>query len=355
MAFHDNLLKRIDKDLRFKNAAAKPSILINSDILNIQNYLSLPLEKRFAKLMTLYDVAQPRWVAEFNALEEKKPHNMQIRLDPQTTTMEDFIESADNDELCQTVMAMYTANKLAHVCENTRRVLLEKYLKQKLKDVSSPQEEDLLKGALYDFENISHTLKTYFDPRNSTKPGLLRKLEYTLNINGISSKDLESFSKNGFKQLVEKEKIGYYLKDFEMLNLIDMLKERDDISYGMVTENKISSFGTPLIDKKTGQPQTSHLLVVDLPYYGQFSVHMKEASSISALSQTPYSKLRVFETESMILTSEVSPYAEKDLDNGSISMEKLKKIKNRDPRYAHYLALKTGATKDELEELHSDR
>ena len=54
--------------------------------------------------MTLYDVAQPRWVAEFNALEEKKPHNMQIRLDPQTTTMEDFIESADNDELCQTVI-----------------------------------------------------------------------------------------------------------------------------------------------------------------------------------------------------------------------------------------------------------
>lgn len=355
MAFNDNLLKRIDKDLRFKNAGIKPNILINSDVLNIPNYSSLPLEKRFAKLMTLYDEVQPRWVSEFNALEQKKPRNMQIYLDPQTTTMEDLIESADNDELCQTVMAMYTANKLAHVCENTRRVLLEKYLKQKLQDAASPQEETLLKDALHDFENISHTLKSYFDPRNSTKPGLLRKLEYTLNVNGISSKDLETFSKNGFKQLVEKERVGYYLKDFEMMNLIEMLKERDDISYGMVTDHKLDNFGNPLINRHTGKPQSNHLLVVDLPYYGQFSVHMKEASSISALSQTPYRKMQVFETESMILTSEISPYAEKDLDNGSISMENLKKIKARDPRYAHYLALKTGATKDEIEELHSGR
>lgn len=353
--------RRIDKENQLRNAKIKPALFINAQELDIYHYMSLTEEKRFAALMKLYEKAEPAWVSKFNELENKKPEKMRIKLDT-STTMDELIESAEDDELCQTAMSMYTANKLAHLCENARNVLLEEYFKKKINllyNSGSDKEAALLKSSISGkkgFRDVSNMIYSYFDPANQNKPGLLRNLEGYMYNSGIDANDIEAFRKLGIDKLSVKQRNGYYLKDFEMMNLIGKLQARDDVAYGMVVTPKVDEFGRQLKDRN-GDPKNDYLMVVDLPYYGQFSVHMKTQQSISALSSTPYSESRVFEKESMILTDQVSEYAKKHelKKGGTITIDELKEIKAKDPRYAHYLAVKTGSTKDELDEMYFDR
>lgn len=353
--------RRIDKESQFKKAKLKPALFINAKELDIYHYMSLTEEERFAALMRLYERAEPAWVSKFNELESRKPEKMRINLDTKTT-MEELIESAEGDELCQTAMSMYTANKLAHLCENARNVLLEDYLKNKINllyNSGYDRSANLLRTSIYGkraFRDVSNTIYAYFDPANQSKTGLLRKLEGELYSSGIDANDIAAFRKIGIDKLAVKQRNGYYLKDFEMMNLITKLQTRDDVAYGMVVTPKEDELGRTIKDRQ-GNPKNDYLMVVDLPYYGQFSVHMKTQSSISALSATPYSESRVFEKESMILTDQVSEYAKKHelKKGGTITIAELKELKSKDPRYAHYLALKTGSGKDELDEMYSDR
>lgn len=359
---YNSIDRRIDREAQVNRAKLKPGLFINAEALDIYHYLSLTEEERFEALMKLYEKAEPSWVAKFNELENKKPAKMRINLDSKTT-MDELIESAEGDDLCQTAMAMYTANKLAHLCENARNILLGDYFKNKINllyNSGSDRDARVLSKATSsrkDFRELSNTIYAYFDPANQSKPNLLRKLENQLYSCGIDQNDITTFRNLGIDKLSIKQRNGYYLKDIEMMNLISKLQSRDDVAYGMVVGVQQDENGNTIMDKKTGMPKQSHLMVVDLPYYGQFSVHMKTAQSISALSATPYSEARVFESESMILTDQVSEYAKRfDLDKrGTITMKRLKEIKEKDPRYAHYLALKTGSGKEELDEMHSDR
>ena len=88
---------------------------------------------------------------------------------------------------------------------------------------------------------------------------------------------------------------------------------------------------------------------------------MKTERSISALSQTSYNGLHMYETDSVLLSDNISKKAEEFLlrKNGKWPqldeiMPDLKKLQEKNPRFAHYIALKMGATKDELDELYSD-
>lgn len=86
----------------------------------------------------------------------------------------------------------------------------------------------------------------------------------------------------------------------------------DIISYGMYTQEKRDKNGLVISKKdKNGKeiPVTENLFVIDLPYFGQLSVHMKLKSSISALSDTPYNSLKVYSTESLLLTPTISDTA----------------------------------------------
>jgi hypothetical protein len=61
--------------------------------------------------------------------------------------------------------------------------------------------------------------------------------------------------------------------------------------------------------------ETGNSLVIDLPYYGQFAVHIKNKKSISALSDITYDEIRFYEKESVILTDDISESAQKILEN----------------------------------------
>lgn len=148
-----------------------------------------------------------------------------------------------------------------------------------------------------------------------------------------------------------------------MDNIIEELKDRDDISYGRYVEPKKDKSGKIIYGRDGVTPKMDNILVIDLPYYGQFSVHMKNFQSISALRDTPYNGLHVYEKESIMLTDNISNAAKQYLlrktgnntwPDLSDIMGDLKQMRKTNPRFAHYIAIKMGATKQELDEMYSD-
>lgn len=89
---------------------------------------------------------------------------------------------------------------------------------------------------------------------------------------------------------------------------------------------------------------------------------MKTERSISALRNTKYDQMHMYETESVLLMDGISESAKKFIkrrkEQGKSTLDKmipeLRKISKDRPRYAHYIALKMGATKQELDKLYKD-
>lgn len=87
---------------------------------------------------------------------------------------------------------------------------------------------------------------------------------------------------------------------------------------------------------------------------------MKTERSISALRNTKYDQMHMYETESVLLVDGISKSAKnfikKRKESGKSTLDKmipeLRKIRQDRPRYAHYIALKMGATKQELDKLY---
>ena len=205
---------------------------------------------------------------------------------------------------------------------------------------------------------ICRMVERYFDPSNLGDTDNLEWTKRKLKKFGIKEENLEDLRSLNIEVLSKGQRDGYYIKDFEMDRAIELLKEDDEISYGKFTKNMTDNNGVEILDSE-GNPKQEHLFVVDLPYYGQFSIHMKTESSISALSDTPYDELRIYEKESVLLTDEVSSWAKKII-LGKTFKEVVGKLKNirrnrkNGARIAHYTALKLGATKEELDELYRD-
>lgn len=332
--------------------------IINAEILDIGNYDSLNKKQRFPSIMRLYSKVNPSWKEDYRNIEKNKPKNLQTELS--SYNIGDIIDSAENEELLEIALSVHAMNKIAHTCIYTKKRILSELINHKQRQTYGNYE---LSPTV--FNHLEEDISGYFDPSNkddhNTRNNSLRGIKRR----GITNEDLRYLEQRGFREITAKQRMAFYIKDLLIDDLIEMLQKRDDISYGMVVKKKEDEKGKKTETsgrnkqkgKKNGKDESErkeYILVVDLPYYGQFSVHLKTHSSISALSKTPYDELRVFEIESTILTDEVSEAAEKLLKNKRLSIESLRKIRAENPRFAHYLALKQGGTKQELDALYRD-
>lgn len=307
------------------------------DIIKPNTYRFLSLEERFSKIMYLYDSISD-WKSEYAKVEKRKPRD--IRTELTIETAEDVIDGAAYDDLLEVTLSMHIANKIAYEAIFAKEKIIEKFITEKVKN--KELDESLLEQA-----NLNLAIKRIaivYDTINDRNSLITKISKAELEKLGITSKILQELSGKGIEELNQLERTAFYIKSYETDNVIDILKDRDDISYGMITD------------------ETGNSLVIDLPYYGQFAVHIKNKKSISALSDITYDEIRFYEKESVILTDDISESAQKFIDSRKQSgktglkqlIPELRKIRQDRPRFAHYVALKMGATKQELDEMYKD-
>lgn len=348
----------VDKEHRIQRAKVNAYYLVNSEdsqILDTATYLTCSEDERLEKLMNLFNKMNPNWRTYFNEKEEQKPSKMRIYMKPDKngSDLESFIEEAQGDTVSQCANSLFLANKIAHACQNTMKNLVEGVLYEKSKQLSSQKDYymvrkiDSLYENIFEFENIVLAFRRYFDlSKRNTKTSTLQTEQQISRQKAILAEykidmaDLQKLASLGFCDLMELSYNAFVIKDYEISKLITELEDRDDIDYGMAV--KTDNDGT----------SKENIFVMNLPYYGQFCVHLKLPAHIKALESHPYCLDELYEFETIMLTSEVSPSAREDFDQGaSISKQKLRLTAQKDPRYALYLALKTGHEKDTIREI----
>ncbi len=323
----------------------------------LEHYEAKTLEKRFEELMRLYDKLEPDWKKEYEKVEARKPKELQTPLG--ANNIEEVINGAIYDKLLEMCLSMHIANKIAHKLEFFKNIIIKKMLQDKVE--TGEISEDILSDRKK-FAKVSRIISEMIDPTNENNESLIEWNQNILNRDNITSDVIQKLRDMEVGKLIKGKANAFAAKDIEITKALKALAEIKDISYGIYTKTKTDREGKTIYDSQ-GMPTYENLLVVDLPYYGQFSIHMKQESSISALSKIPYYGRRyIYEKETVLLTDEISPVAikfiEREKRKGKSGTFKglyteLREIDKVNPRYAHYLALKLGATKDELHNLHN--
>lgn len=363
-----NANTNVDREKRFLKAKKATSALLNSEdskILDFPTYASCLSDDRVEKLIRFYDKVMPTWKTEFNELERKKKPKMRCELDLDED-LEDIIKSAQEDIIIGKAISIHVANKIAHYSQNTIKILVEKLLVEKNKDLMAKNDYEGVEtiSSIIDTRNSSEfnkivaNIRKYFDLNKSiTRVGCTEEnkksiQKYMDNIlkqlakYQLDEKDLKTLEAWGVVDLREKENQAFYIKSHEISMFLANLKDRDDIDYGMATK---------ITKSNNGRNNTEDILVVNLPYYGQFSVHLqshKHKELLRNLGKDNYNVDEIYEKETVMLTEKISPKAREDLDKGgAISEEKLLKIAKTDFKYALYLAIKTGHEKEVIRKI----
>jgi len=312
-------------------------------------------------LAKLYEKLNPSWKAEFNSFEEqRKDKKFGLgNLKPDDSLYELISEVMYNDSDNASVVAMnvYLSNKIAHLCSNARDRIVEGYLLGKSGNKKLTEAQ---------IKETSSKIKKYFiekarmdNPKLRDKSSIelmIKNIKEELKDVKIEDRDLEKFEKQNFYKLIQMEKELFAIKDFEIVNVITRLKERDRLYNSGIETDEPMSYG--MANDENGEP----ILVIDLPYFSQFSVHLKkESEAISALSDVSYDK-EVYALETVMLTEGISPEIKEDLKKVGKDFSKIKSVarerirndrsvtgKNSATSYAHHVLLKSGGSKKELD------
>ena len=329
----------------------------------LKNYKTKPINDRFTEIMHLYSKIEPEWKKRYNDLEKEKPKELQFLMKlEEVEEIEDLINSAWGDELLETCLAIHVSNKIAHCYDRYINEAIITYLKLKADEGKIEKEIFADEGKM---KRICFQISSLFDPVNKNDMSTKTRLTRYLKKDNIDETMLKEIGEIGLEHFIVGRRNAFAVKDFEIENALRILAEDNEISYGILQDEKLDRKGKTLYDGK-GNPIYANTLVVDLPFYGQFAVHMKDDSSISVFSDIPrYNRKFFYERKSVMLTDGISRIAKNWVGarnrQGIPSTYEglradLKEIERSNPRYAHYLALKlTGATREQLKDLHNRR
>jgi len=311
------------------------------------------LDERFKELMLLYDKIEPKWKEIYDEVESRKPQEIQTPLG--VDSIEDIIDGAIYDDVLEECLSMHIANKIAHKYEFNAYIIIENFLRNKSKEGKVPSN---LIDDKKTFRMLAKSITNLYDPIYSQSTNIILNSKRRLAQNGISMEDLKELENQGIQELTVAKRQAFSAKDYEINQSTKMLSKRRDISYGVYSSHMKSTNGNTVYDYE-GNPKEENSLIIDVPYYGQFLIHIKDKSSVSNFDQIPfYSKKYMYEKENVLLTDQLSESAQKIFDKTKPATYKklkgyLKGLEKTNARYAHYLAIKLGATKRELRDLHN--
>ncbi len=324
-------------------------------------YASKPTEDRFTELMELFDKVNPEWKKIYEEIEKEKPIEVQTPLEYEN--IQDVIDGALNEPILELCLSIHIANKIAHTYDRA----IENIIKQKLIEKSQKSSDNKIQGLLKDHKGLSRLYRQigdYLDPSNLDDTSVRKNLLEYIKRDGITEDDLEQLNNIGIPYLIRERKKAFAAKDYEIDQTLTTLKEEKDISYGVCLRKVRNRDGSIKTDSK-GKEIKDSVLVVDVPYYGQYLVHMKKDTSISSLAAIPkYGAKYLYEKKTFLLTDNISDQGQNFIERHTpagktASYEEMEphliNLEKMNPRFAHYLALKFGANKKELRKLHNKK
>ncbi len=337
--------KKIDKGIRANITNEQLKVLSNIDFHSfVIDYLA-DTHEGFKSILKLYEKLEPYWVNIHNREEQKKPQNVQNLIEP-STTIQDIIEEADGDEITELSLSVVGANRIAHFSTRAMKRLIEIIADRKKFYCS--------------FDDANRLLLRYFDSSNVNDEKKLAKLKSEIDFLGIEFTEQEA---NTFRMLSDAQTMAFQVKDHSLYKMLTILRENEDINYGLFLDEK-----------------GKEAFAMDLPYYGQYSVHIKKPRfersltdyGIREYKEEPekkesdnmdinnvrigiYSFLKdkpydgdLYEKETIMLTSAISNSADsfskslRKLSNDKERIEAIDRERKDNPRYAHYLKVKNG-------------
>lgn len=343
----------VDKELNMNIAKKAKERVKKLNFTLIRNSM-LDNHEMLKSLLIAYQDVEPNWLNIHNRVEEKKPQKMQAFLSNKKT-INDILDETRDDDLAELALCVTVANRIAHSVSDIMKKHMMNY-----------SDDDIDKETEYKFMN--GVRKQFNSSRLKRDPKYINKeLENTCYFMGTS---IDELKKDGFPDLVRAEQTAFYLKEYSLRELLTVLKDRDDINYGL--KDSIN---------KNGKSQKA--FVMDLPFYSQFSVHVMEPRLVAQASKA-YTKIaeskeyidgkteefnytdindirkniwellqgkeyegELYEKKNVILKAEQSDETNKFLKSlqGLIEEEqiaRLDKEEKKDPRYGHHLKVAGG-------------
>ena len=248
-----------------------------------------------------------------------------------------------------TALTMFYANKIAHQSRYLRETFLAHYLNYEIEN------NDIITKAIKDgrFKEISDKFKNYYmskieyleeKERGASEEYLkIRMADCNMHLKvleefGINKEDKILRNKT-LRNLVISEQDAFSIKDTAMKDLVNQLSRQSDILYGIKKDN----------DGK-------EILVVDLPGYGQFSVHTKAEMCIKKekIPSYPYDVSGV-DKGNVLLIEAKSPTMNYILNKYTKKADIMKALMDLDDiGEAHQIAVKLGYNKNALRKIHSE-
>lgn len=304
-----------------------------------QKYDELDNISRLELIANAIERVLPSYKIDFYNNESKKEKDKQINL-PEHFNLSDIVESAIGIETTVKALEIFYANRLGHICRDAQKRLVYSLLGDSNKKNS---EYPSLMYDLSDRRKINKIVlnahRFFVAEKRGNNKGM-QIVQNSLRKLGISSDDLNLLRQRGYDILSE----GYIncmdIKDKAIAEEIEMLREDDTQSYG--------------IKRTTDKDGTKNtLFVMDVPCFGQMSVHIYDLALISGLSEHKY-RYPIYQRENVLLTDLTSEYQEYFMyAHPNDLVEALKGLRNQ--RDAHEIAVKSGLTKDEISELYSKK
>lgn len=327
--------KKINKEMRMEKTSRAVELFRKQGYkFELKNYKMLDNMDRLNLIADTFERIFPGYRTDFRRFEDKKPKSKQIELD-YDFDLHEIMESAEGIPSTEKALEIFYSNRIAHTCRDVQKQMLSDMFTEKNRENAGYE------SLIYHFNNIemdqiAKSAHRYFIAESNMNTKAANIAQRQLAKNGITTDEIEILRKRGYDALAKGYVDCMAIKDEAIAESIKILKE-----------DKTQSFG--LAKVKNGKRE-ENVFVIDVPCFGQMSVHMYDERLITALAENEC-KYPICNTDNVLLIDRVSAYQESFiLQDTPELIESLRKLKSR--KEAHEIAVKAGFEKDELKMLY---
>lgn len=368
-------IKRSEILLRYKMTTKeiKETALVATKYKDKLKFMSNP-DEQLANLLDCYMELKPNIASEYSRLDYKKAeevYTLDLRSKLQDTKAngktyipiprkydlselkheaETIPEEATHNYISMANNIFY-ANKVTHQIRDAEEKLIYEVFKLKgfkinyFKNGQKQELDPTEKGKEWLFGLTFKRLHEYFklNPEDSSNARQIVEQEKRLRKSGLDASKLRVFenikignTSVSIRDMAVASKEAMALKDMyieqfikEITHPIDNERkaEYDTVNWGMSKDDK-----------------GNDIFVIDIPFWQQFSVHVKNQALAAQIQPYPYP---IYEKENILITN-FMPSVEKHL-RGDIDTETIDELKRLgSDRYAHMVLVKRGATKEQF-------
>lgn len=250
------------------------------------------------------------------------------------------MKAAEGLPVTEKALEIFYSNRIAHTCRDVQKKILVDMFTEKNEEYMGYQTL-MHHFTSKEIETIAKTAHRYFvaESNMNTKASKIAKAQ--LGRYRVGEEEIDYLRKKGYG-ILAKEYVNFMaIKDEAIAESISLLKEDETQSFGLAKTT----------DSKNGREED--LFVIDVPCFGQMSVHIYDRDLITSLSDNEY-KYPICNRNNVLLIDRTSEYQESFMKQDTPELiDSLRRLKSR--REAHEIAVKVGFEKEELKALYETK